>query len=216
MVVREGVPKQSVDDIAALGGTPLFSTIRPIGQLALPDQKQFFELAREIFDRRRLTNNGPVVQELERQLAKLHGVSQCIAYVNATVALIALIKIIGGPEGGEVILPAFTYAGLPHIVQWAGHIPRFCDIETESHALSPASVEQAIGPETRVILGVHQVNSPCHIDELTALAKRHEIPLIFDSVHGVACTHRGKPIGGFGLAEVFSLHATKMLNGFEG
>lgn len=212
----EGVAKQRIEDVAALGGAPLFSVIRPIGQLALPDQEKFFELAREIFARRRLTNNGPVVQELERELAKLHDVSECIAYANATIALIALIKIIGGSERGEVLLPAFTYAGLPHIVQWAGHIPRFCDIEEDTHALSPALVAAAIGSATRVILGVHQVNSPCYIDELTALGKKHNIPLIFDSVHGVGCTHRGKAIGGFGLAEVFSLHATKMLNGFEG
>jgi len=204
--------KETVGDIAAFGGKPLFATVRPIGQLSLPDERQFFALARGIFDRRRITNNGPVVQELERRLAAMHRVPYCIAYANATIALIALLKIVAGPVQGEVILPAFTYPGLPHIVRWAGHVPRFCDIERESHALSPIRVAEAIGPSTRAILGVHQVNSPCAIDELTALARERAVPLVFDAVHGVGCVHRGQPIGGFGMAEVFSLHATKLIN----
>ncbi|HXV00336.1 MAG TPA: aminotransferase class I/II-fold pyridoxal phosphate-dependent enzyme [Caulobacteraceae bacterium] len=208
--------KRDVDDLAIFGGAPLFSTVRPVGQLSSPDEALFFELARGIFDRRRLTNNGPLVRDLERRLADMHGVAHCIAFANATIALITVLKIVAGPVRGEVILPAFTYPGLPHIVRWAGHAPRFCDVDWETHALSPARAAEAISPSTRAILGVHQVNSPCAIDAFVALTRERAIPLVFDAVHGVGCTHRGIPIGGFGAAEVFSLHATKLLNGFEG
>lgn len=208
--------KSRVDDLAIFGGQPTFPTVRPIGQLALPDRQKFFGYAREIFQRRRLTNNGPVLQMLEARLAELHDVNHCVAFANATIALIVLIRHLAGSRRGEVIMPAFTYPGLPHIAQWAGQLPRFCDIDRATHALSPAATAEALNEQTTVILGVHQVNSPCFIDEFTEISARSGVPLIFDSVHGVMCTHQGKPLGGFGAAEVFSLHATKLINGFEG
>jgi dTDP-4-amino-4,6-dideoxygalactose transaminase len=113
-------------------------------------------------------------------------------------------------------MPAFTYAGLPHLAQWAGQSPRFCDIDPITHTLSPEQVSAAISKNTTSIMAVHQVNSPCQIHELESVASAHDTPIFFDSVHGLFCTYKGKPIGCFGEAEVFSLHAPKILNGFEG
>ncbi len=182
----------------------------------MPDQGRFFALAREIYVNQRLTNNGPLVQRLEERLAELHDVRHCIAFSNACLAIVTLLCHLAGDRHGEVIMPAFTYVGLPHLAQWAGQMPRFCDVDAESHTLDPAAVAAAIGKQTTAIMGVHQVNAPSHIDALSEIADAHGIPLIFDAVHGIGCTHRGKAIGGFGRAEVFSLHATKLLNGFEG
>jgi dTDP-4-amino-4,6-dideoxyglucose len=212
---RDG-QKKRIEDLAWFGGAPLFESIRPIGQLALPDEKLFFDGLRSIYRSRRLTNNGPLAQELERRLAELHQVPYCVAYANASLAIVALLEIVAGGRRGEVIMPAFTYVGLPHIAQWAGQRPRFCDVDRATHTLDPRAVAAALGSDTTAVLAVHQVNSPCHIDELTAACSARGVPLVFDSVHGIHCTYRGRPIGGFGIAEVFSLHATKLLNGFEG
>lgn len=208
--------KHRVEDLALFGGKPQFARPLPIGQLAMPDQDRFFALARETYANQRLTNNGPLVQRLEARLAELHDVRHCIAFANASLAIVVLLRHLACDRHGEVIMPAFTYVGLPHLAQWAGQMPRFCDVDAETHTLDPAAVTAAICSRTIAILGVHQVNAPCHIDALSEIAEAHGIPLVFDAVHGIGCTYRGKAIGGFGRAEVFSLHATKLLNGFEG
>ncbi|MBF0169635.1 MAG: aminotransferase class I/II-fold pyridoxal phosphate-dependent enzyme [Nitrospinae bacterium] len=208
--------KRRLDDLALFGGPPLFDAPRPIGQLAAGSPETFFTYAKRMYDAKRLTNNGPLVQELEERLAHLHQVTQCIAFCSASVALIAALKILAQGKRGEVIMPAFTYAGLPHLARWAGLSPRFCDIDAVTHTLDPERVAEALGPETVAVLGVHQVNSPCFIDALDAITRDKGVPLFFDSVHAVGATYRGRPLGGFGRAEIFSLHATKLINGFEG
>lgn len=208
--------KRQLADLALFGGAPLFERVRPIGQLAKPDPQRFFALMKGAFERRRLSNNGPLAQELEARLASLHAVGHCIAYANAGLALIALIESIAAGRKGSVVIPTFTYTGLPHIVRWAGQTPRFCDIDSGTHTLTAASVAAALRDDTLMVLGVHQANSPCPIEALSALCAERELALLFDAVHGLGASHRGRPIGGFGLAEVFSLHATKLLNGFEG
>lgn len=208
--------KRRVSDLALFGGPALFDHPLPIGQLAMPDRDSFFAYAHDIFVTRRLTNNGPLVQHLESRLAELHGVEYCVAFANASLAIIVLLHQLSAGRRGEVIMPAFTYVGLPHLAQWAGQFPRFCDVDSQTHTLSPQAVAAVINEHTSAILGVHQVHAPCDIDALTRVADAHKIPLVFDAVHGIGCTYNGKAIGGFGQAEVFSLHATKLLNGFEG
>lgn len=208
--------KERVEDLAFFGGPALFSSVKPVGQLDLPDEDTFFGYAREIFSGRRMTNNGPMAQRLEARLAALHDTEHCIAFASASLAIILLLESLARGRGGEVIMPAFTYAGLPHLAQWAGQDPRFCDIDPRTHTLAPEAVLDAISSDTTAILAVHQVNSPCLIDELQGIADAENVPLCFDSVHGLHCTYKGHPIGGFGEAEVFSLHATKLINGFEG
>jgi dTDP-4-amino-4,6-dideoxygalactose transaminase len=210
------IEKRSIDDLAILGGKPMFERARPIGQLARPNAARFFELAKGCFERRRLSNNGPVVQELEERLAGLHQVEHCVAYANAGLALIATIDTLVGGRTGKVVIPTFTYTGLPHIVRWAGQTPRFCDVDADTHTLTAQTVSAVLEDDTVLVLGVHQANSPCPIAPLEALCASHGIPLLFDSVHGLGASYRNKAIGQFGRAEVFSLHATKILNGFEG
>lgn len=208
--------KKNISDLAYFGGTPLFSSPRPHGQLALPKDSAFFNLARSIYFNQQSTDNHPLARELERRLSDIHQTKHCIVFANACLALILLMDILADGRHGEVIMPAFTYAGLPHLAQWAGQKPRFCDVDWETHTLDPTGVEENICEETTAILAVHNVNSPCQIDELEAIATQHDTPIIFDSVHAIHCSYKGQPIGCFGKAEVFSLHATKLLNGFEG
>jgi len=208
--------KKNINDLALLGGKPLFESPRPIGQLALPDEETFFSYIGDIYKHKRITNNGPLARELENRLARLHGVEYCLVFANASLALILLMKVLSRGSQGEVIMPAFTYSGLPHLSQWAGQYPRFCDIDRDTHTLDPEAVANSVTHSTTVILAVHQVNSPCHVDELHDISEQNDVPLLFDSVHGIHCHYNGKPLGGFGKAEVFSLHATKLLNGFEG
>lgn len=102
------------------------------------------------------------------------------------------------------------------MAQWAGLQPRFCDADLTTHTISPDSVSKSIDGNTRAILAAHHVNSPCIIEALEQISLSRRIPLLFDSVYGLLQTYNGRPVGCFGAAEVFSLHATKLINGFEG
>ena len=113
-------------------------------------------------------------------------------------------------------MPSFSYRGLPHFAQWAAQMPAFCDVEETTHGLDPRTLETRLDERTTAILAVSNFNSACSIDELCDLARRNGIPIFFDSVYAAGATYRGTPLGSFGCAEVFSLHATKLLNGFEG
>ncbi|MCW2308634.1 aminotransferase class I/II-fold pyridoxal phosphate-dependent enzyme [Rhodobium gokarnense] len=217
--LRLGPTKAKLDDLAAFGGPPLFDRTqpRPIGQLAKPSSTAFSRYVDTIYEERRWSNNGALVRTLEHRLAEYHGVEHCVTFANASLAIVALLKSVALPTAREIILPAFTYVGLPHIIVWSGYQPRFCDIDERTQSLSPSAVEAAVTEETAAILAVHQVNAPCDHEWFADFSSRTGVPVVYDSVHALGCSlPDGTPIGGLGEAEVFSLHATKILNGFEG
>ena len=118
--------------------------------------------------------------------------------------------------GGEVIVPSFTFIATAHAVQWLGFTPVFCDVDPRTHTIDPLRVEELITPETTGIIGVHLWGQPCDIQALESIAQRHGLKLLFDSAHAFDCSWQGRMIGNFGDAEVFSFHATKFFNTFEG
>jgi dTDP-4-amino-4,6-dideoxygalactose transaminase len=199
-----------------MGGKPLFDQARPIGQLDMPPVEKFLKFVRKIYDSRRFTNNGPLVQELESRLAETHGTRYCVTMASATLAESMLLRCLASGKKGNVIMPAFTYSGLTHIARWAGQTPSFCDVDPDRHSLSIESIESVINESTTAIFAVGNTHDPGNIDALEAVAAKHNVPLFFDSVYTLGSTYKGKKIGGFGEAEVFSMHATKLLNGFEG
>ena len=117
---------------------------------------------------------------------------------------------------GEVIVPSFTFIATAHALQWQEITPVFCDIDPRTHLIDPAQVERMITPRTTGIVGVHTWGQPCDVEALTQIARRRNLTLMFDAAHAFGCSYRGRMIGDFGLAEVFSFHATKFFNTFEG
>ena len=201
-------------DLAIFGGTPAFTEKLYVGRPNIGDRELLFKLLGEALDRRWLTNAGPIVQEFERRLADFLGVKHCIAICNATIALEIAIRALG--LTGEVIVPSFTFVATAHCLQWLGLKPVFCDIDPETHNLDPEQIERLITPQTSGILPVHLWGRPCAIETLTEIARRHKLALIFDAAHAFGCSHKGRMIGSFGDVEVFSFHATKFFNSFEG
>jgi dTDP-4-amino-4,6-dideoxygalactose transaminase len=197
-----------------LGGQPAFAEPLHVGRPNVGDRARLFARLNDLFDRRWLTNNGPYVQEFERRITELTGAAHCIAVCNATVGLEIAIRAAG--LTGEVIVPSFTFIATAHALQWQEITPVFADVDPETHCLDPDAVEQMITPRTTGIIGVHVWGRACDVDGLTAVARRHNLKLLFDAAHAFGCSHRGRPIGNFGLAEVFSFHATKFLNTGEG
>jgi dTDP-4-amino-4,6-dideoxygalactose transaminase len=193
---------------------PLFPEPLHVGAPNLGDRDRFLERVTDVLDRRWLTNRGHYAKELERSLADLLGVKHCVVLCNATVALEVAVRATG--LTGEVIVPSFTFVASAHALQWLGITPIFCDVDPRTHNLDPRRVEELITPRTTGIMGVHLWGRPCAVDALEAIARRHELTLIFDAAHAFACSFGGRMIGNFGDAEVFSFHATKFFNTFEG
>src|SRR6185503_180800 len=103
-----------------------------------------------------------------------------------------------------------------HALKWMGLKPVFCDIDHRTHNLDPDQVMKAITTKTSGILGVHLWGRPCAVDELTKIAQKSRLKLMFDAAHAFGAAAGGRKIGAFGNAEVFSFHATKVFNTFEG
>ncbi len=200
--------------LAILGGTPAFHEPLHVGRPNIGSQAMFQSRVEQIFDRRWLTNNGPMVKEFERRIGALVGVKHCVAICNATVALEIAIRAAG--LSGEVIVPSYTFIATAHALQWQQITPVFCDIDPATHNIDPDRIEALITPRTTGILATHVWGRPCDIDSLQRIADRHGLKLLFDAAHAFGCSYRQQMIGCFGLAEVFSFHATKFINSFEG
>ncbi|ANV85496.1 dTDP-4-dehydro-6-deoxyglucose aminotransferase [Picosynechococcus sp. PCC 7003] len=206
--------KNSVHELAIFGGESMFKEKLHIGRPNIGNRERLLERINDMLDRRWLSNNGTFVQEFEQQLADYLGVKHCIAVCNGTIALELVIRAL--EFKGEVIVPSFTFIATAHALQWQEITPVFCDIGPKTHTLDPAKVEQMITPRTSGIIGVHVWGQPCNVDALTAIADRHQLKLAFDASHALGCSYQGQMIGNFGKAEVFSFHATKFINSFEG
>lgn len=207
-------PKLHVHDLAIFGRPPAFAEKVHVGRPNAGNRERLLARINDMLDRSWFTNNGPYVQEFEAKVAEFACVRQCVAICNATVALEIAIRALG--LTGEVIVPSFTFVATAHALQWQEITPIFCDIDPSMHTIDARQVEKMITPRTTGIIGVHTWGRACDIDALEAISRRRGLQLLFDAAHAFACTHKGKPIGGFGRCEVFSFHATKFFNTFEG
>lgn len=205
---------KGLEDLAILGGQPAFSAPLHVGYPNIGNRAALFERINNILDRRWLTNMGPYSQEFERRIEDMLGVKHCIVMCNGTVALEIAIRALG--LIGEVIVPSMTFIATVHALQWQEVRPIFCDIAPGEFHMDPAKVERLITPKTTGIIGVHLWGRPCEVDSLTEIADRWNLKLLFDAAHAFGCSHNGRMVGNFGHAEVFSFHATKCLNTFEG
>ncbi|ABP54672.1 DegT/DnrJ/EryC1/StrS family aminotransferase [Salinispora tropica] len=205
--------KNTVADLAVLGGTPTFPQVLQVGTPSVGERSRLFERLNTALDNRWLTN-GALVREFEERIAELAGVRHCVATCSGTMALQLLYQATG--LTGEIIMPAMTYVATAHAASMLGLTPVFADIDPETGCLDPQQVETVLTPRTSGIVGVHLWGRPCAADELEKVAKEHGLTLVFDAAHALGCSHQGRRIGGFGSAEMFSFHATKVVNCFEG
>lgn len=206
--------KEQVHHLALFGGTPAFQEVLHVGRPNIGSRERLLARINDMLDHRWLSNNGPFLLELEQKLSELLGVKHCIVMANATIALEIAARALD--LRGEVILPSFTFVATAHALQWQEITPVFCDVDPRTHNIDPAKIENLITPRTTGIVGVHVWGRGCDIEALNSISKKHHLRLMFDAAHAFACTHHGKMIGGFGDAEVFSFHATKFFNTFEG
>ena len=211
--MRPSVMRQSFGD-APVSRAPAFATALRTGTPNILQPERTRSLIDAAMRRNWLTNDGPLVQELEERFAAFHGVRDCVAVASGTAGLQLAARAIG--MKGEIVMPAFTFVGTAHALAWIGLRPVFCDVSRATHTLDPQKVEEEITSATGGILATHLWGQPCEIERLQEIAHRRGLPLLFDAAHATGSSYRSVRLGGFGDAEVFSLHATKSINGLEG
>ena len=192
-----------------LGGNGLFLEAKSTSNLYTPDKKA----VRDYIDN---FSGHDICNYLEQRLSEYHNSKYCILFSTGFWALVAAIKLKALIGKSEVIIPSLTYRRLADVVFWAGLVPVFVDVEADTLAVCPNAVNVHISEKTALILAVHPIVNCCNIDEIIHLSEKKNIPIIFDAVESVHETFDGRRIGSLGIGEVFSLHASKLINGLEG
>ncbi|MDR3617283.1 MAG: DegT/DnrJ/EryC1/StrS family aminotransferase [Candidatus Obscuribacterales bacterium] len=185
-----------------------------VGRPNVMNKALFMQRVEQILESKYLTNDGPFVKNLENQICSLFEVRHCVAVANATLGLEILLSAL--KIKGEVITPSFTFVATAHAIKRAGAEPVFCDVSLPSLCASRDLIEPKITARTSAILAVNLYGGLCDLQSLSELSAKHKLPLIYDSAHSLGTKWKGRWTGSFGDAEVFSLHGTKFINGFEG
>ncbi len=167
-----------------------------------------------VWERQWLTNNGPLVQELEEKLRNYLGVKHLLFVTNGTVALQIALKAIA--VKGEVITTPFSYVATTNSILWEGCVPVFADIKSSDCNIDPKKIEPLITKETVAILATHVYGNPCDVDAIEAIAKRHKLRVIYDSAHAFDAKYKGRQILSYGDIATCSFHATKIFHTVEG
>ncbi|HUQ63369.1 MAG TPA: DegT/DnrJ/EryC1/StrS family aminotransferase [Acidimicrobiales bacterium] len=162
---------------------------------------------------RGILTNGPLVRELEEAAAERLGTAHVVAVSSCTSALMLVLRAFG--LQGSVVVPSFTFSATVQALTWNGLDPAFVDCDALTFQAASDSVEAASGAAVGLI-ATHIFGAPSPVETLEEVARRRGIPLLFDAAHGFGARRRGRPIGGFGTAEVFSMSPTKPLVAGEG
>ena len=203
-------------EFAAFGAPPTFEQGKPTGNLYRPDIEKFLQYSSRIFQSERYTDGGPLCQLLEQSLAPFHAVEHVVPMNSGFWGHVLAFHALALPGRQEIIAPSFGYRRTDDMIAWAGFIPHFCDVDPRTLCLSVETIKPQLSANTALILAPHPMVNCCDAQGIEALGQELGIPVVFDSVEAAYRTYNNRRIGGFGDAEVFSMHATKLLNAFEG
>jgi len=180
----------------------------------LPPKEEYQQLLEGIWERNWLTNNGPLVNDLELKLKEYLGLDHLLYLNNGTIALQIAIKALG--LKGEIITTPFSYVATTSSIVWEGCTPVFTDIDAKTFNIDPAKIEAAITKNTTAILATHVYGNPCDIDAIQKIADKHGLKVIYDAAHCFGTTYKGKSVFAYGDVSTTSFHATKLYHTIEG
>lgn len=189
---------------------PMITVSRP----TLPPFEEYVELLRGVWARNHLTNAGPLVLELERQLALALGVRHCLFVSNGTIALQLAYRAL--ELQGEVVTTPFTYVATTSSIAWEGCTPVFADIEPDTLTLSVERAEAAITQRTTAIVATHVYGNACDVHALAELGHRRGLRIVYDAAHAFGSSFDGRALSAYGDVATLSFHATKLFHTVEG
>jgi len=186
----------------------------PVTKPFLPPRWEYEALLKKIWDNNWLTNNGPLVKQLERKLKEYLDIPN-ISYVsNGTIALQFAIKALG--LHGEIITTPFSYVATTSSIVWEGCKPVYVDIDPDTFNLDPDKIEEAITDKTSAIIATHVYGNPCDIEAIQNLADQYNLKVIFDAAHCFGVKYKNRSLYDYGDISTASFHATKLFHTIEG
>ena len=190
----------------------------PIGTsgLSKPKLESFFKYSKYIYSQDKVLGEEYIISLLEKKLADFHETKYCISMCSGFWALVMAIDCLKIETRKDIIMPSLTYRRLADLVSWCGLKPKFCEVDSKSLSIKASSVSSLIDENTALILGVHPIVNTCDTKSLRELSEVKKIPLLMDSVESVFESTEDGKVGSQATAEVFSLHASKLINGGEG
>mgnify|MGYP003965114905 CR=1 FL=1 len=185
-----------------------------VTQPSLAPLEEYIKYLQSIWESGIMTHNGPLVQQLEKELRKYLGVKHGVCVSSGTCALQLAIRAL--ELTGEIITTPFTFIASANIIKWERCNPVFVDIDSHTWNLDSNMIEEKITKDTSAILPVHVFSSPCDIQQINEVALKHGIKVIYDAAHAMCVNFGGKSILSYGDISCVSFHATKLFNTAEG
>lgn len=182
----------------------------------MPSYEEYIEAIKPLWDSHWLTNMGQYHRELECELRKYLDVPEVSLMVNGHMALELAIQAFDFPEGAEVITTPFTFISTTHAIVRNRLKPVFCDVKESDGTIDETKIEALITEKTVAILPVHVYGNICNVEVIQEIADKHGLKVIYDAAHAFGEKYKGKGIGSYGNASIFSFHATKVFNTIEG
>ena len=186
----------------------------PVTKPFLPPKATYDVLIEQIWQRNWLTNNGPLVNEMEIKLKDFLNVEHLLYTTNGTIALQMAIKAL--QLKGEIITTPFSYVATTSSIVWENCTPIFADIDPERLTINPSKIESLISNNTSAILATHVYGIPCHVEAIEAIAQNHKLKVIYDAAHAFGTQYKGQSLLNFGDISTLSTHATKLYHTVEG
>lgn len=180
----------------------------------LPDLDEYIKVLKRAWDKVWITNNGELLLELEAKLKAQLGVKHLLFTSNGTVVLQMALKALNVKR--EVITTPFSYVATANAIIWENCVPRFVDINPTDFCINPDLIEEAITENTEAILATHVYGLPCDVERIEAIARKHNLKVIYDGAHAFGCEYKGRALLSYGDISTCSFHATKIFHTVEG
>lgn len=183
---------------------------------SMPSYEEYIEAIKPLWESHWITNMGTFHQQLEKELKEYLDVPGLSLMVNGHMALELAVQAFDFPEGAEVITTPFTFISTTHAIVRNRLKPVFCDVKACDGTIDETKIEDLITENTVAILPVHVYGNVCNVEEIQRIADKYSLKVIYDAAHAFGVKYKGRGIGRYGDASIFSFHATKIFNTIEG
>ncbi len=180
----------------------------------LPDLGKYIDKLKQVWESHWLTNNGPMVLELEKKLKEYLGTEQLLYTNNGTIVLQMALKALGISK--EVITTPFSYVATTNSILWEHCTPVFVDIKESDFNINEVLIEAKITPDTEAILATHVFGNPCQVDVIKQIALKHNLKVIYDAAHVFGAKYKDRSLMTYGDIATCSFHSTKVFHTVEG
>lgn len=181
----------------------------------MPPIEEYEAYIKKIWDSSWLTNQGPLLQLFEKKINGYLGVKNFHLVSNGTSALQIALRALDITDG-EVITTPFSYVATTSAILWERCRPVFVDIDPETLCIDPGKIEAAITQRTKAIMPVHVFGIPCDVEAIGAIAKKHNLKVIYDAAHAFGVEYNGRSLVDYGDISICSFHSTKLFHTIEG